>query len=82
MPASQDAGGSACDGSLSIPGSGTWARENLQAKQFTVAHPGPPALAALKEGVLVALPCDGGGSAQAVGKWVPGQQAQRSGGSG
>lgn len=46
-----------------------------RAKQSVVAQPGLPVMAALKEGVLLALPCYGGGSAQAGGKRVPGRQA-------
>lgn len=37
--------------------------KSLHAKQSTVAQPGLPAPAALREDILLALPCDGGGSA-------------------
>lgn len=50
-------------------------KPTLEAKQSVVAQPGLPVMAAPKEGVLLALPCYGGGSAQAGGKRVPGRQA-------
>ena len=70
LPAAQDTGGSACDRSLNILGSSAWARKSLPAKRSTGTRLGPLALVP-KAGVLWVLPCDGGGSAQAVGKPGP-----------
>ena len=71
LPVAQDTGGSACDRSLNIPGSSAWARKSLPTKRSMGTRLGLLSLAVLKAGVLRVLPCDGGGSAQAVGKPGP-----------